>query len=175
MGVRDQEISRLVKYAEALGVKVSFINRDSSHPADWVIDGSEIRIYTKKSYSKTDTILSLIHEIAHHLWFIYEKERQPDLKFEQAISIQNLVEEDLKTIAPKNVRKKILQVEKEGIKYWDIIIKDTNIKIADWKIQANKEFDIWNYEVYYETGSFATRKVRKDKWKQIKNKYFGGI
>ena len=89
MGIRDQEINRLVKYAEGLGLKVTFLNRTSSHPADWVLDGSEIRLYTRKSFSKTDTILSLIHEIAHHLWFIYEKERQPDLKFEEAIDIQN--------------------------------------------------------------------------------------
>lgn len=171
MGIRDDEISRLVKYAEALGLKVSFIRGQADGAADWVIDGSEIRIYRANNHSKTDLILSLIHELGHHLWFIHEKERNPDLKFEEAIERENLVEENLARITPKKLRKKILNVEEEGIKYWDIIVKDTQIKIPTWKVEMAKEFDIWNYQVYYKTGKFPSGKQRKDKIKQLLMKY----
>lgn len=176
MGIRDREIDRLIKYAQGLGLKVSFINTNATHAADWVIDGTEIRIYTRKNKSKTDTILSIVHELGHHLWFIHEKERQPDLKFEQAIDRENLYISKVKAKTPKKLRKKILTTEIEGTKYWEVIVKDTNIKIPTWKINLQKEFDIWTYEVYYETGKFPIKKNRVEKLKEltIKHRKSGG-
>lgn len=173
MSIRDKEIERLVKYAEALGVKVTYIRKTpaSFGEADWVIDGSEIRLYTRKNTNKTDLVLSLIHELGHHLWFIHKKERQPDLKFEQALDRENLVFEKKKVMTPKKLRKKILEIEKEGVKYWEVIVKDTNIKIAKWKINLQAEFDIWQYEYYYENGKFPKRPIRRLKRKELINKH----
>jgi hypothetical protein len=173
MGIRQRELDRLIKYAQGLDLKVSFISKNVEHAADWVIDGSEIRIYTRKNKSITDTILSLIHELGHHLWFIHKKERQSDLKFEEAIDRENLSIEHSNKETPKHLRKKIYLVEKEGIQYWDVIVKDTNIKIAKWRIELQAEFDIWQYEYYYRYGSFPTRTLCRNKWKKLKKKHLG--
>lgn len=169
MPIRDDEINRLVKYAEGLGVKVKFFfTVNPLADAEWTLDGTEIRIYRKKHQSKTDIILSLVHEIGHHIWFIHKKDRQPDLKFEEALDRQNLFDTDLTaTPAPKKFRKKILDTEKDATVWWDIIYKDTNLKIPKWKLDVAKKFDIWAYEVYYKTGFFPNKKEKKMKHKEL--------
>jgi hypothetical protein len=167
--IRDREIDRLLKYCEALGIKVVFVP-DLDGSAEWAIDGSEIRINKTRNTGKTELILTLIHELGHHLWFVYKKQRQPDIKFDEAITKQFFAENRGES-TPKQSRKKILQIEKEGIKYWDIVVKDVDIKIPSWKIEMNKEFDIWQYEVYYETGKFPVRAVRRVKLKELTVKY----
>lgn len=167
MGIRDEEINRLVKYAAGMGVKVKFNSVKNDDSAEWTLDGSEITIFTRAQGSKTETILSLIHEIGHHVWFVHEKDRQPDLKFEQAIDRQNLFAEDkADTPPPKKLREKILACEKAGTAYWETIWKDTNIKLPKWKLFAAMEFDIWMYEVYCETGSFP----KGDEWQETKKR-----
>lgn len=167
MHIRDREIDRLKKYATALGVKVTLSTQtsDNAVAASWTTDGSNITIYVNKSHSKTDTILSLIHELGHHLWFIYEKERQPDLKIEEALMYPITKE------MPKKLRKKIYNLEVESAKYWDIIVKDVDIKIPKWKIEMAAEFDIWQYEVYYKTAEFPTDEEQINKHKQLIQKY----
>lgn len=146
---RDQEIERLVKYAQALGVKVSFSNRKKpDNSAEWTLDGTEIIIYTKKQFSKTDTILSLVHEIGHSLDHIHGHDRVLDTEMEEAIDSSDEGE------TSKRQRKKILDSEIKGTQYWHTIYKETNLQIPLWKLYAAMEYDIWQYKVYHETGSF---------------------
>lgn len=168
--VRDKEIERLIHYAKGLGVKVTIYNK--SHPHDsgsWAIDGSQIEIYAGKKVSKTDVIITLVHEIAHQVWFIHEKERQPDLKFEEAITREYHTGDPLPT--PKHLRKRIYDVERDSTQWWDAIIKDTDIKIPQWKFDLHKEYDVWMYERYYEDGSFPRGKKRSEKWNELNAKW----
>lgn len=155
MGIRDQEINRLVRYAEGMGLKVKFDRWNKDNSAEWTTDGTQITIFTRTQSSKTETILSLTHELGHHVWFIHEKNRMPDLKFEEAIDRQNLFHDQISsTPAPKKLREKILRCEIAGTKYWETIWKETNIKLPKWKLFAAMEFDLWMYEKYAETGHF---------------------
>jgi hypothetical protein len=170
---RDEEIKRLIHYAKGLGVKVIIYTKSSPDAdAQWTLDGSLIEVFAGNTTSKTDIILSLIHELGHHVWFIHAKNRQPDLKFDEAIERQNLFEEDdHKNPAPKHLRKKIYDVEKAGTEWWLSIYKEVGIGIPEWKIHAAMEFDIWSYEVYYETGHFPGGKMKSDKHKEIWKKW----
>lgn len=170
--IRDKEIERLVHYAKGLGVKVVFSRKNSEDSANWTLDGTEITVFPSQQDSKTDIILSLIHEIGHHVWFIHEKNRKPDLKFEEAISVQNLVEtEDRKKPTPKKLRQKIYEVELASSQWWETIYKDTNMKFPMWKLHAQREFDVWVYEHFYKNGHFPKRIEKKEKWRSIKEKY----
>lgn len=170
--IRDDEINRLVSYAKGLGVKVTIYQKSNAiDSGQWLLDGTEIMIYSGKRKSKTDIILDLIHELGHQLHFIHEKDRLPDIKFEEAITRQNLFEEDLDTPTPKHLRKKILDVELAGTTWWEVIYKDTNMKFPIWKLHMARDFDIWSYEFFHKNGSFPQRKDRQLKSKELLLKY----
>lgn len=169
---RDAEIVRLTKYAQGMGLKVTFSNaKSSSSSADWNLDGTEITIYARQQDSKTSTILSMVHEIAHHLWFIHEKNRKPDLKFEEAIDFEYF-NGDKKPIA-KRLRKRIYDMESASTAYWDAIYKETDLGVPKWKLYATMEFDIWMYEIYYKEGHFPGYKRRLQKVKETNAKHKG--
>jgi len=167
MSAREKEIQRLISYAHGLGVKVYLKPipfRAKNHDAGtWSTDGSEIEIFYKPSQSKTTIILSLIHELGHHLWFVYKKRRMPDLSFNKALEMDSR-----SGVTPKSARKKILAVERESTKFWEVIITDTNIKIPKWRIQMAISYDTWQYEHYYEHGNFPGRVLREAKAKELK-------
>lgn len=172
MGIRDKELERLIKYAEGTGLKVKMNNTESDQGCGgWATDGTELILYLKTHRSKIEQILTMIHEISHHVWFIHKKNREPDLKFEEALERQNLYEVDeAVTPAPKHMRKKILDVEIAGSRWWETIYKETDMKFPIYKMHLQMEFDLWIYEEYYETGHFPSSKDRKAKWKEIRKK-----
>lgn len=168
MSRRDEELKRLINYAKGHGLKVITVKakRGEKSDASWALDGTELTVYLHSKMSKTDLIMTLIHELGHHLWFIHEKDRKPDLKFEEAITRADNAY-DMRKPLGKKYRKKILSVEIAGTKWWRTIYKDTDIKIPEWKLDMNMEFDLWQYQVYYETGVDTTKEQRKDKHKEL--------
>jgi hypothetical protein len=172
MAIRDNEIQRLIHYAKGVGVKVVIYSKSKKgSEAEWTLDGTQISVYAGKNKSKTSVILDLIHEIGHQLTFIHERNRKPDMKFDEAISRENLYQVETSIPTPKKLRKKIFDVELAGTAYWDIIVKDTDIKIPKWKIEASKEFDMWMYEMYYINGHFPKGKSKKDHWREVAAKH----
>jgi hypothetical protein len=172
MGIRDDEIQRLIHYAKGIGVKVAIYNKSKKGAeAEWTLDGTQINVYAGKNKSKSSIILDLIHELGHQLTFIHERNRKPDMKFDEAISRENLYQVETDIPTPKKLRKKIWDVEMAGTAYWDIIVKDTNVKIPKWKIEASKEFDMWMYEMYYKNGHFPKGNFKKAHGKEVLAKY----
>lgn len=171
--IRDDEISRLIKYAQGMGIKVMFSNtKKPDAAADWATDGTEITIYKRANINKTETILSLIHEIGHQLFFVHEKNRERDPKFERALDVRDHYEEILPDrLVPTKHRKKILDVERAGTLYWEGIYKETNMKFPLWKLHAQIEYDVYQYEIYAETGYFPTQKENRRKKKELNLKY----
>jgi hypothetical protein len=163
--IRDEELNRLIRYAQGMGISVRFkpYIPFSKDQADWTIDGSEITIYVKSSTSKIDKILSLIHELGHHKAFV-NNDRAVNPKVEEVLD-----REDIK----KNERRVLLQDEKNGTKYWEEIYRDTNCQFGLDRLEMQKEIDLWAYEVYYETGKFPTNDQSKEKRKQVRLKYKG--
>lgn len=170
--IRDNEISRLVSYGEALGCKVIINNNYDGDGGGWAFDGSEIRVVSGVRTSKTKTILTLIHELSHHKHFIWRKNREPDLKWEEAYDRQDLFHKNLsKKPAPKKLRKKIYDFEVASAQFWEEIVFETDIKIPMWKIKLQKEYDLWAYEVFRDTGFFPKSKEWDLKWKELVLKY----
>jgi hypothetical protein len=160
---RDDELNRLVRYAQGMGLSVRFkpYVKGSGLGADWKFDGTEITIYVTSKCSKTEKIILLIHEISHHKAWI-DNNRQMDPKVEEAI-----VSEENK----KSYRKRILDMEISDSAYWEDIYKDTNCQFGVEKLKKHREFDIWCYEVLYETGKDATVKEKREKWRELRKKY----
>lgn len=161
--VRDLELQRLVKYAESMGVKVLFSQkRSESDAAEWYTDGTQITVFEKEHTSKVEMILSLIHEIGHMCEFVRNNNRQVDLKLEEAINSEE---------EKKLHRKKIYDFENKSSEWWEEIYRDTDLKFPRYKLEIARELDVYMYEVYCETGEFPTRAMRREKKKQLKEKY----
>lgn len=161
--IRDEELNRLIRYAQGMGISVRFkpyIPR-SRVAAEWTTDGTEITIYFTSKCSKLDKILNIIHELGHHKGFV-DNNRQIDPKLEEALDD----EENLK----KN-RKRLLDMETADSLYWEDIYRDTNCQFGIERLRRQREFDIWTYEFTYETGREATKKEKAAKRKELKRKY----
>ncbi len=162
---RDDEINRLMKYAQGLGLSVRFKPFvKGGDAAEWTIDGTELTIYVKSKCSKLEKVLSLIHELGHQKAFIDNK-RQFDPKIEEAID-----SEENKKIH----RKRLLDWEVDSSVYWEDIYRDTNCQFPMHILKRQMDFDIWQYEVHYKTGKFPKGKEKNKKWKELKEKYKNG-
>jgi hypothetical protein len=168
MGIRDQEIQRLLSYAKGLGVKVSFRQAKDTTvgAAEWYVDGSQINVYTWEGQPKTMLVLNIIHELGHHLHWI-KQNRKPDEQIIDALLREENKEKG--TVIDKKYRKLIYEDELEGMKYHDEIVKNVDIKVKPSIIEANKKLDAFIYQYYYETGKFPATKLVKQKLKEFKN------
>jgi hypothetical protein len=161
--IRDKELENLKKYAEAMGAKVLFSQKRCDNAfAEWYLDGKQITVFEKEHKSKMELVLSLIHEIAHHCEFVRNNNREFDEKLDEALS-----DEEEK----KRHRKKIYDFEVKGTQHWESIYRDTDCKFPIYKLYVQRDFDIFQYEVYYETGQFPSKKERDKKYKELKEKY----
>lgn len=170
---RDTEISRLIKYAEGLGLKTIFKKlKDGGAAAEWTLDGQEMTIYTWKNQSKLELILAMVHELGHHVWFVKERNRVQDKKFEAAIDAADLAEED-GTETPENKRRKILNVELAGMAHWEDIYRDVNLSFPLKRLYLERDVDTFMYRYYYEYGEFPTQTEKRKKFKELRKKYYG--
>lgn len=168
--VRDDEIQRLVNYIKGIGVKISFSSKKSEDVALWYLDNSGIVIYKAKNTTKIETVLSLIHEIGHSLHCVWENGRKIDTKFEKAI-LQVNEADSLEIDTKKRDRKIILDSEIAGTRYWHSIYLETGMKFPIWRLELQMEYDVWNYQIFYETGSYPRPKDKKAKKIELHAKY----
>ena len=160
--VRDNEIQRLIKYGQGMGVAVRFkpYIKYSKFEAEWALDGSEIVIFTKPRDSKLQKVLSLIHELSHHKAFV-NNGRTIDPKIEEALDSDN----------NKIHRKRVLNMEVSDSQYWEEIYRDTDCRFNINILHREKEHDLWAYQIYSKTGKFPTHKENLAKAKELRKKY----
>jgi len=160
---RDDEIARLIKYAQGMGITVRFkpYIKNSGVAAEWATDGTEINIYTDKSSSKIGKVLLLIHELSHHKAFV-DKKRQIGSHMERILDSEEHTKED---------RKKVYDMEYQDSAYWEDIYRDTHCKFNIEKLRKQREFDVWQYEVYYKTGKYPNTREKKIKMEALKELY----
>lgn len=165
MSYLDNELARIEKYIAGLGIKLIKRQKqdkdsDTKDYGSW--SPGEIEIFPNEHKTKTDLIMTLLHEIGHHLY--YQHNDKPEIPNEILIAY---------SIMTKAQRKKIYEYEKNGISLMPTIAIELGLKIPLYKIYLQSEFDIWQYEVFYETGEFPNAKERNLKIKELKKLYKG--
>lgn len=162
--IRDREITRLIKYAEGLGLKVIFTPYKpySMDLGYWSIDGTELTICKGAKQSKLSIILVLIHELGHHLEFVhtYNRAGMPGL----SKALDNLE-------VSKDSRKLLHKWEKDSAAWWDLIYNEVGLKFPKYRLEVEKAFDIWQYKVYYLEGKFPNKKRKQKKLDNLMDKY----
>lgn len=164
----EKEFRRIKKYAEGLGIKVTLSNlTDDNAAAMWTTDGKEIVLFNYKKEGWLSLCLSFIHELAHHMAWVYSG-RKTDLKTDQALYNESERKKD-ETIS-KEDRKLIYESEKNDAQYQTVIWNELNLKIPKWRVELEKELDIWIYYQYYLKGYFPIKKEIKQKRSELKSK-----
>lgn len=174
MGIRDLELSRLEKYAAGLGIKVHYRKATRNSPAaEHVVIGTKpfIVLYTYSKISKTQLILNFVHELAHHMSWVY-KNRKDDPALIEALVEEDARGEDDPPIE-KNKRKLIYEMERDDADFRDNVIHELDIKVSPKKIWIDKELDKWVYKRYYLTGKYPTTKEVKEQEKALRRSYAG--
>lgn len=165
---RDEEFKRLLSYAKGLGLKVTVYNYGAKDGtmALWSCDGSDMTLYNPPGLSKTELVLSAIHELGHHCNWIYDHKRELGPKLQ---NIFELFYAD-KPLS-KSQRTSVYEYEAEGIRWWDVIIKDVNIQIPKHRVSFQKDMDLWIYEYYMKHDKWPTSKVKNEKRRELRAKW----
>jgi len=173
MGIRDEEIARLYKYAEGLGLRVIVKPYRRGDPgATYDDEDQEIVLYQWSGQSKTRIIMNFLHELGHHMDWVHNLRRMPG----NEVLIKAIDREWTRTrrtdpVVPKSHRKLIYEMECRGIAYMNVIAKELGIKIPEWKIRAEQEYDRWVYYRYYQSGNIPADKEAKAKFTAIYQKH----
>lgn len=161
---RDQEIKRLELYAKGLGIRVHWTQmtpyktyRAAMHTyynADPILE-----MVISKNKSKTQIILDFLHEIAHHVSWIYNNRKdKPE------------VIEALNAGAPTREQRKIIyEMERDDATYRKTIYYEVGIKIKEQKLDLDIAMDTWMYKYYWLQGKLPTLKLLARKKKELKN------
>lgn len=161
MGIRNEELKRIEKYAEGLGIKITYKKQKHLDPeADWAIDGSEITVYLRNRQSTTQIILDIIHELGHHHCWVYNNRKTP-------ISLDNALGRDKHN---KKDRLAILKDEENGAEYHLMIYKELGLKIPQWKVELERDLSLEIYRYYAKHNDWPTVSWRKKKKKELKEK-----
>jgi hypothetical protein len=171
MGIRDQEITRIEKYAAGLGIKVTWVRhkkRGDNTGAEWTTDGSEIYMYIWPGKTKTQIVLDFVHELAHHMAWLADG-RKITNKVEAAFG--EMCNDTKHNPASKDARRIVYEIEKADAAYRDKVWDELGIQIPRWKMEVDRKLDIWFYKYYWRTGKDPIRKVCRKKRKEF-NKLF---
>jgi hypothetical protein len=155
MNAKDRDIYKLKMYANELGLKV-YTKKYTRHTGQAeYIEGSCITLFLSKRSTKTEIILSLLHELGHHLDWLKNKKKDADLDKALDLLANGSMTGDRSDI-PKKYRKKILQVERSGVKYMSVIHSRLGLQIPLRIVKQQEKMDLADYEFLYHQGRFAT-------------------
>lgn len=162
----EKEFQRLIKYAQGLGIKVSFVKDPNMNmAAAWLTDGSEIIVYNRHTKGPLQLCLMFIHELSHHICWIHGG-KKVDLKTDNILK-----KEDEGKVLTKKQRKVIYDMEVHDSQFQKTIHKEIQSRIPIKRLELEIEFDLWIYEYFYKQGKYPNKKQRIIKFKELRSKY----
>jgi len=170
MSYIDEDLNKLIHYAKGLGLKVTIKDYVpfSDDAGYWFTDGSEIQLMRWKGQSKSSFVLTLLHELAHHMSWVYSN-KTFNPKYTEAMEKEAARELSDKPIK-KMLRRAVYVQEVNDMKYQHTIAFEVGLKIPKWKIDLEIATDSFIYEYYYITGKYPTSKVKQAKRKELREK-----
>lgn len=164
MSYLDLEIKRVIKYAEGLGIKVSFQDyKRGDGAAEWHTDGSQIIMYVWPRKSKTMILLDFIHELAHHHSYVNNRRRENQ-------KINSILEKN-DFERTRYQRKLLYEMERDDSEFQEAIFDSLALKIPKYKMYVEKDLSNWIYYRYYQAGDWPTGKEVRAKRKELNKKY----
>jgi len=182
MGIRDDELQRMLKYAKGLGIKVRVHTKaiKGKPSAEWIDEeyvgkGQPIiNLFSRNSRSKTQRILNFLHELGHHHDWV-SKGRKISIRSTKATNAEAQRKHRTNPPIAKGLRKVIYEDECNGIAFMDTLYEELGLKFPKWKVYAEQEIDRWAYYRYYQTGNIPTIKETKEKDREIAKKWRNNV
>jgi len=167
MNSKDRDIQKLKDYANTLGLTVYFRPFTKATGGAEYLEGKYISIFTNKKTSKDEIILSLLHELGHHMTYLHTPGTQMSRAEGDALIALNAG--NMMGARPdmsKEHRRIILQIERDGIRYMSKIHKSLKLEIEFWKVKHQQELDLFDYKMLYHKGRFSTTAEMKELYKK---------
>jgi hypothetical protein len=147
MTSQARDLNKLKKFIKSFGLRLYFRPYTRYTDLAHYVSGQNITVFVSKKINKTEIILSLLHEIGHHLDWITNK--RLDKETEKAYT--KFDDKDFKKYA-----KIILDVERAGIKHMTSIHKILNLEISIDKVKRQQKIDLFHYEFFYKNKKFPS-------------------
>lgn len=173
MSVLGEELKRVIKFAEGLGLKVKFLTSDYkdyhglySHPDRY--EKGWIEVCRNKRTSKTFQIMTLLHEIGHHIDFTENRMVSECYAYLDAEAGK----------APEWARKAIFNSEQRAVQYGEKLYWTLMLKIPFWKVKLEFARDLFVYRTFMKTAEFPTEKQItefKKRWTKRNKKRYASI
>lgn len=162
MNYQTRDIKKLKAYAKSLGVRVLTkpYNRFTGS-AEYDSQSNTIVVFKKSNTTKNDIIMALLHELGHKLDDLENSHDEKEIA--KALELLNsgpMVGSRLDI--PKKYRAKILQTEKNGVKYMSKIHRMLKLETPFYLVKHQQELDLFDYRYLYKYGRFATQQETED-------------
>ena len=165
MHLIQKELNRLVKYGEALGLKVGFVDVkkldcEAYYIEPYKFEPGIIKVGRGPSTSLTYQIASLLHELGHHIDFTETK---------KLVNSYEFLDEDNTKTAPDWARRAIYNAERRAVKIADRLYRELALRIPYWKIKRELDCDLYCYGMYKRKSRFPNAKEWaswRKKWKK---------
>jgi hypothetical protein len=172
MFIRDAELKRMIQYAKGLNIEV-IVNKKPPKKWDTAASWSEltkdkavIELYGTSKASKIGVVMNMLHELAHHIGYVYRGRKDHPEVLEALIEFND----DSLNTSKKN-REVVYEVEKEDSEYRIQIAKELNLKIPLYKLLADIDLDLFVYGFWIDEGKWPTYKSIKEEKKKLLEKH----
>lgn len=153
-----KELNRVVMFAESLGLKVLFVSGKNKDYVGCYMEPEKktpgvIEVCRSKKTTVTFQILTLLHEIGHHVDYTDKGSMPRAVRF---LDQPN---------APKWARRAIYNAERRGAAHGEQLYWTLMLRIPFWKVKKAFATDLYLYRKYFLTGEYPTwnetRKFRR--------------
>jgi hypothetical protein len=159
MRSQDRDIKKLKRFIRSFGLNLYFRPYTRYTDMAHYMSGQYITVFTSKRSSKTEVIMSLLHELGHHLDWITNK--RLDKETEKAYT--EFEDKDFKKYS-----KIILEVEKAGVRHMTSIHKILDLEVPMEKVKAQQKLDLFHYQFFHNNKRFPTDAEVKKFEKRVK-------
>lgn len=169
MSKKDEDIRKLKEYAFRVGISVRILKYyRKANCLGYYSQGSHIVVFKASNTYKIDIIMTLLHEIGHHLDWLETK--RGGKEFEKAYGFTTGKPAKVKNIEERRKYSKIiLDSEKAAISYMPAIAKSLNLSISQERIRKQQKIDLFHYIVLHKRGKFPSSKEVRDYERLILN------
>lgn len=148
----NTELKRLIKITKSFDIRVKVISKSGKYPYAGEYSAPNrkskalIEIYHSSDTSDHEMFLTLLHELGHHIDYLIRGKVSDAYYY---------IDQEY---CPLWARRSILISEKYAVQYAELLYHYFEFNFPYWKVKRECAFDYFQYEYFYKTGVWLTKK-----------------